>query len=511
MEENDRQEILKQFEILKKLADVAKDEDILRSYIVCMMRLLNGLSQIQVSSFYRYENIILSIPMKIFCTYFIDAVKEALLEEDALEKELDIRDIEENICALNDIYENVINGTANSDKQMFMSMPMNSSTYGISPKLYAAYEGLINMLVKIYDDEKQDEYAFLLNPTLKNMLYAETLFKRRKKSGKVVIIHMPVRMLEKTNQIPLYLIHEVFHVLTKQERKRKSRARYLLMAVLMQVGYCLFDGVSFCDNEKINKSWKTKLLDNWIDQVFEKYKKVNGRDELDRFFYSVNIKSYIIELANKMLREIELSLSTDVGELIYKEYNNQKDADFNKYDKLTKGMIEQLEVIRNNIWRMDYYGLITAWTEELMFVFRESYADMACLITSKYSLKQYKKAFKESVRFRMSDVDLAQDGFYQIRQLLMEAVFENKTFEDADIFEISVKHSISARQTNNTYDMIMRPEILNIYKEYLMSCKARLETSMDKKKKELVEFQNQIDRFKNMDFELVQDILIGNI
>ena len=510
MEENNREEISKQLQILKKLAEAAQNEDTLRSYIACMMRLLNGLSQIQASSFHRYENIILSVPMKLFCTYFIEAVEKALKEKDALEKELDIKDIEENICALNDIYENVINGTANSDKQMFMSMPMNSSTYGISPKLYAAYEGLVNMLVKIYDDGKQDEYAFLLDPTLKNILYAETLFKRRKKSGKVVIIHMPVRMLEKTNQIPLYLIHEVFHVLTKLERRRKSRARYLLIAVLLQVGYCLFDGVSFSDDEKVNKSWKVRLMDGWMDQVLEKYKEVNDYKELDRFFYSVNIKSYIVKIVNDMLRKIELNLVNDMGELIYAEYN-QKEADFNEYDVLTRKMIEQLEIIKNNIWKMDYYGLISVWTEELMFVFRESYADLACLLTSKYSLKQYREAFKESVRFRMDDLELAQDAYYQMRQLLMEAVLENVKFEESNVCKISMKQTMTDGQMANPYVMIMKPEVFNIYKEYLELCKVRLEASMEKKKSELTEFQNQIEKFKNMDLDLVLDILIGNI
>mgnify|MGYP000225949176 FL=1 len=182
------------------------------------------------------------------------------------------------------------------------------------PKLYAVYEELVNRLVRLYDEGKQEEYAFLLDPTLKNVLYAETLFKKREESGKVVIIHMPVRMLEKTNQIPLYLMHEVFHVLTKKERKRKDRAKRLLLVVLMQVRYCLFDGVSFIENKVLDKIWKTELIDGWMEQVFEEYKIINAHEESDRIFYSKNIKKYVIELVNDMLREIEKNLPKAVGE-----------------------------------------------------------------------------------------------------------------------------------------------------------------------------------------------------
>lgn len=522
MEKNDRNGLSTQFAELKTLAELAKEEA-LRSYIACMMRLLNGLSQIEASSFHRYENIILSEPMRVFCIYFIEEVKEALNEmKSALEKEMLIRDIEENICALNDIYEKVINGTANSDKQMFMAMPMNSSTYGISPKLYAVYEELVNRLVRLYDEGKQEEYAFLLDPTLKNVLYAETLFKKREESGKVVIIHMPVRMLEKTNQIPLYLMHEVFHVLTKKERKRKDRAKRLLLVVLMQVRYCLFDGVSFIENKVLDKIWKTELIDGWMEQVFEEYKIINAHEESDRIFYSKNIKKYVIELVNDMLREIEKNLPKAVGEFIYNQYRSYGEDNFNKYDELTKRMIEQLEIVMHNIWKMDYYGLISVWTDELMFLFRESYADMACILTSGYDLNQYKEAFKESVRSRVDDSDLAQDDYYRIRQNLMKTVFSEKREEEtsnvaekneevlSDLCKNYVKTSVTDGQKKDSYGIIIKPEVFNEIKGYLNGCRHRLEETMSTKQNEVIEFRNMVNKFRNMDSNLVLDILIGD-
>lgn len=108
-------------------------------------------------------------------------------------------------AAMASIYENVINGASNADKRMFMAMPINSTLYNVFPKLYAFYETIVGELTKLYSskisEEQQGEYAFLLNPTIRNQLYTDILFRRRKDSGKVVIINMPVQFLEKGDDL----------------------------------------------------------------------------------------------------------------------------------------------------------------------------------------------------------------------------------------------------------------------------------------------------------------------
>jgi hypothetical protein len=63
---------------LRKLFARCKGEDALMADIICVMRLLNGVSQLCKTEFHKYEKKILANPMKLFVRYFIEQVEEAL-------------------------------------------------------------------------------------------------------------------------------------------------------------------------------------------------------------------------------------------------------------------------------------------------------------------------------------------------------------------------------------------------------------------------------------------------
>lgn len=56
--------------------------------------------------------------------------------------------------------------------------------------------------------------------------------------------------------------------------------------------------------------------------------------------------------------------------------------------------------------------------------------------------------------------------------------------------KISVNQNHIAGQRYDSYAIMIRPRVFKIYVEYLRACKMRLESSMKKKKDELIKFQN---------------------
>lgn len=509
--------ITSKIEGLKGLYDKCHDEKAIRSYIVCMIRLLNGLAQLQEAQFHRYEYAILYKPIKVFTEYFVDQIQKALAEENAGEKIKDILDIEDAICKLSDIYENVVNGTANADKQMFMALPVNSSVYKLSPKLYALYSNITDCLVDIFDKEDNSKYAFLLNPTMKSTLQTELLFNRRKASGKVVIIYTPVRILEELDSVLLYHTHEVFHTLTREERHRKERAYCLLLNMVNQIAHRLFDKVEFSKDERNNAICK-ELLDLWMGtQVDNFWKKCEGLPANDRFFYASEIKEYFSKELSDTLDDIEDRLEQDILEHIAGKYFEQEQS-FDQYGKTMGNLLAQIAVIKGNLYQLKFYDTIGYLLERLLFLFRETYADVACLMTCEYEYETYVLAFGRSLQFHIDSAQMGLDDYHKIREKLVTKVMfpeecqrekgllpEGGKIQSRKIEEIS-------RQSDNRY-VILDEYLIMSYVDYLNCCKQSLQETLsccDKNK--LDGFRKRIKDLSKIvedDADTIFDILVG--
>lgn len=426
----------------------------MNSYIVCLVRLLNGLNQINSSPFHRYEKEILVEPMELFCKYFLEQVdcvfpkepeEEGNEQLEPIQKEAVLKDIETALSEVASIYERVINATSNADKQLFMSMPLNSTIYWISPKLYAMYEELISSLVKLYsasqiaDSENNTyEYAFFLKPSLKHALYTQKLFEQRKGHGSVVVIHLPVMLLENTKQMSLYLMHEIFHILPSKQRCRKKRATELLVLLIDQLYYIVFDNVKFSADAQSNREICKKLYQGWIFDAKEKFKReCEGRSEDDCFFYSKNICVYLEKLIYEIISHIDTWMENDIMQYAYHDLAIGSDHNWSEgYSISAKSVQKCICKIRNNIVMARCGNVIPDILDKLRTLFRELFSDLACLYTSNYKFDEYKKAFHGTLRLKeVSELELSRDLYYKLRLQIMEFFLKNveaelKNYED---------------------------------------------------------------------------------
>lgn len=541
--------ISEQMEQLRELLSKAKNETALKSYIACLMRLLNGLVQISVTPMHQYEKTILVKPMQVFCKYFTEQSKKIIEKTSVQGKENDIKDVEDAICAMASIYENVINGASNADKRMFMAMPINSTLYNVFPKLYAFYETIVGELTKLYSskisEEQQGEYAFLLNPTIRNQLYTDILFRRRKDSGKVVIINMPVQFLEKGDDLLLYLLHEVFHVLTKEQRKRKKRADYLLGNLIQQLGIQIFDGVVFSEESDDDKI-KAEILDKLVETIEMKYRQeTDNRSEDDHFFYSHNIVKYFRELVVETFQGI---LNNWPGkmymDLFEKFYLNKKGVRKEDFGVEIADFRKRMEQIRVNLLAILLNGSVSYLLKQLMYFYRECYADLACIWTSGYPIERYKKAFAASVRFKITDEQMKKDDYHKLRQILVKMALdegeaqegqeeqERQEGQDKDLYVgLSEEDSRSLRENaddaENVKDderksenddgaenddeeeddkrdeikLVITEGFLRSYLKYLRECKKSLEFSVSSEA--LRAFRKRVEKIGNMNMGMI--------
>ncbi len=179
---------------LKCLYQKCREEQAISSYIISVIRLLNGMAQIGQGGFHRYERIILGNAVRMFSEHFQEQVKRALSCEYEFRKKSDIIfDIEEAVILMAQVYKNIVDSTANADKRMFMSLAVDTTLYEFSPKLCGLYACMLEKLVQLYDVSAtgQQNYAFLIHPTLENNIKAKVLFSKRENSGKVCVVCIP--------------------------------------------------------------------------------------------------------------------------------------------------------------------------------------------------------------------------------------------------------------------------------------------------------------------------------
>lgn len=392
----ENQWIVEKMTTLKNLYDEYKmEEKALSRCIGCMIRMLNSLAQMEYSQFHFYERQILVDALRIFTEHFTGQIEETKQELDARKKKELIDDIENAVDSMIGVYKNVIDNTANSDRQILSNISVDTSVYELSPKICAFYSLILNKLVKMFKEDGGDEYAFVLHPTLKSNTETRVMFEQRKKSGKVVIIYISESIIERFDTVVVFLLHEAFHVLTKKERKRKLRFKCLFQLTLAEITQMLFKGV-FDDEEHERDKIEDELLRYFFDDCKREIQEWSSKDIDSRAFYSSEVKQWGNSYFNGCLVAINKSLEISVSETILK---NVDDLDFASY-KLHYEKVERIiQQIRKNLQTAMCENRILSLVDRVLFLCREIYADIACVLTLNLSPDDYQAAFEKSKQF----------------------------------------------------------------------------------------------------------------
>ena len=366
-----------------------KKEPILEALSLYLFRILNGLVQMEGSDTYVYESQILGEAMRLFCIYYVEQVREVLGRQSHNgERDRIIEDLEEAISKISNVYKNVIDSTSNFDRQLFTNHAVETSIYDISPKLFATYSMVLETLVALFN--QQNIYAFLLHPSLKSNVESVNLFDSRKRMGKVVLIYIPENKIKDVSQIPFFLLHETFHVLTREERCRKERACKMEVHMFTGISQRLFRNVSFDFVEKgADVEIKNKLMQRWF-KTKEWIERLREEKDDDRIFYSRDVIARICKNWTVALQKIFITLGQDLCQVFADIDYQQKEE--NPYKALMQAEWE----IQKNLMEILANSEVELYALAYMQIYREAYADIASILTAGISPDIYEKAFQES-------------------------------------------------------------------------------------------------------------------
>lgn len=388
----ENQWIVEKMKTLKRLyKECEADEIALSRYIGCMIRILNNLVQMTYSQFHFYEKQILLNALKVFTEHFIEQTEAAKRELDTEKKMELIDDIENAVDKMTGVYKNVIDSTANSDRQMLSSISIDTSIYELSPKICAFYSLILNKLVEMFAEDS-GEYAFVLHPTLKRTTEAKVMFEQRKRTGKVVIIYISESIIERFDAVTVFILHEAFHVLTKKERNRKLRFGYFIQLMFAGLKQELFKGV-FTDAQSENEKIENELFRLFFHDRQDELSAWKEKSEESRDFYSNEIKQWGNRYFTKCLVEINACLDNYVRETLSEKKHK---LNFDEYEQLYQREEKIIEQIRENLLLIMGENRVLDLAERFLFICREIYADIACILTLQLRPEDYQDAFDKS-------------------------------------------------------------------------------------------------------------------
>ncbi|MCD8361460.1 MAG: hypothetical protein LUC98_00655, partial [Lachnospiraceae bacterium] len=96
------------------------------------------------------------------------------------------------------------------------------------------------------------------------------------------------------------------------------------------------------------------------------------------------------------------------------------------FDEVFKKLMTQFQRIKRNVQSLLYNNELNYITERLMYLFRETYADLAMLMLCGYSLQQYEESFEHALQFRAGSLACASDDYRQLRMMLVQLVMKNE-------------------------------------------------------------------------------------
>lgn len=456
----------------KDLYNECTNEIAIQTYLVSLQHLLDEISYMDSTELHYYSKSLIFDAMQTFSSQFLEEIKQAIVCKSNTQKRAILLDLEDALVRVLDVFENTIDSTVNTniDRQIFTSLAIDTKVCNLSPKLCHFYSKILEEIINIFEDKKENrKYAFLLNPSIRYNTEAVQILTQSNTNNRIMIIYISESSMEAVNKVPIFLLHEAFHLITRQ-RNRMLRAKKLAQLAIYGLKQHIFQ------NSNISDDLQERLLAKWLGKLEEEVNSFNTKEESDPIFYSKNIVSKLESVINESLY---LALQTINAEIFIEDakYDFRDKVRFNEFDDIYADIQTKIKTVERNICDIFFHGTVKNMLEMYMRIFRECYADLALVETLKISPNIYENAFDESIRFNKAGNSEEEER--KLRSYLVaKAVEEHFKPNDISWNEYTnetnkqiVETPKDINQNTTAYEKVtLSPYMLTAFEDYFSKC-----------------------------------------
>lgn len=368
----------------------AADDNLMRSFCMYSLRMLNSAAQIMNTDFFYFtENAILPI-LKMYIKYFIEETQEYLEQDFDMRKSELLDDLEKAVVIMTDFYKDITASSNFADKTLLQTILLNVDIYSYQIKQCSFFTEGLNWLIDLIqqgDETLQEEEAYIvgIHPTANKEARAEVLFESRKNSGKVIILQVPEHKFFDFSSLFNSLVHRVFFVLSKKYRQRTLRAENFHKIIMQYMTIELL--------ENGESEWDSKLLEFWMKDFQDKIQKTLLEDKNEKKYYFKALKTFYANELNGKMKEI--LMNRDYREIIKKLLNTDEmqSNTLEKYSEKYQEINSRLKEIQDNVCNIFIEGKVRKYIEFVSYMIRDTYADLLMIMTLDLSPQQYVSTF----------------------------------------------------------------------------------------------------------------------
>lgn len=426
------EEYLMDLEKIKKIRENCqkRDEPILEYYCNCMLKMRRTYHKTEQTELLFYIRKIMKAAFPLVITYFGNIIENYHKETDSKKRAELLREIEDSVVEFDGMFDSIIHATNNVDRILFQTAPIATLTHCTAPKLCAYYSEMLNQLATLLSET--DKYGFCVYPTLNSSANAMILFSSVEETGKVVIIRVPARSIADIEQMQVYLLHELFHVIPGEDlRCRKKRADLFIHQILYDIKESIFYDCDFsflapssCKTDKSNGQTdrdhkiKDKVMSFYFQNIKDKIQNDINKDG-PRAYYSARVKNTCMKVFYDSFFDIFKNKNMGLFEILLEEYTGEF-HNYKEYAVIYKKIEEMCRRIEANLNEYVVSNKLSRSCEFYMCVFRETFADLMMLTTLGLEREKYLDALKSTDQAKIYEELFTVIRYYLVQRAMKE-------------------------------------------------------------------------------------------
>ena len=393
----------------------------------------------------------------------------------------------------NSFYKNILtldSSIMHSERRFIMSDPYHLSLFDVPPKLIAYYTAIASQMARVLNNNKNNQYVFLITPDIKENMYVESITENRDIGSEIniLVIHINERSIYNVTDTTKCISHEIAHHIGQDEDLRKIRAQHFIkcyIALLLTKG---LGSIHFHKND-VNTTFDfiQKIVEDIFSDDALRSEKSDILGDQKLYYYMDNLQdsvhSRFINIIKKNVfdKKFLKLISEHFDPNNFKENipSNQSLFDLSDTSFSNKENDQILHVyVYNLILEKIYRGLynfianpedLRSMVQTIRFIFKEGYADLQMLMLTKTSdrnnqtiIEEYSKAF-EGITDNVDE---------EMRKISVIRAFDNKVTTDKVEFFSSLDYGKS-----KNYSILDKAYLLYICEqasEYFLKVKEKI-------------------------------------
>lgn len=427
----------------------------------------------------------------------------------------------------------------------------NMRYFDIPLKLITIYSAYVYYMKKALNTEKKKEYEFLICPGEDDRMEVKELFCHELDEGRLFLIKMPENQTYAVKHMLIMLGHETAHFVGTELRQREERKKHIIKMCARIVVLAMHNYISYyngCDmRENLESEWGAleENMCKWLPVYL-------NRNEDDEYLKKYQYQSYLQGVTQKNVEYnkkngahaevLQMNLVQAVWEMlsergeqlfgfVFAEEYRRKEKENVDYDSFFSERKKELW------WCIDMFLASAKMRKRAMtieealnnavYLVKECYADMLCILTLHITPKDYFRSFVEEFKAAQKSVKDMEATVLIARVAVVCVVMstqnrknsavgwsyywkdedlkiiENET-DELYVFEQTVlcfmedyikesKAIKTAEEVADAVDIVFDQKILLEVIKYLLKCREKYENLMENRRKQ--EYVEQVQKF----------------